>query len=458
MKIVCIGAGPAGLYFAISAKLQDPDRDITVVERDPHGATYGWGVVYWDDMLDLLFINDQVSARAVRRVSTLWKDQEIRLGGDVAHLGGYGFATQRAAFLEALAQRAGRLGVAVHYEHPVEDLTEFADADLIVAADGAGSRARQLHGDHFGTQVETGHNPYIWLGTDKVFDSFVFAFEQTPAGWIWFHAYPSSDTVSTCIVECTEETWRGLRLDQLGEDDGLRVLGKIFQRPLEGRSLMSQSRGEPARWLRFKQVTNTTWCHGNMVLIGDAAHTTHFTIGSGTRLAVIDAVELVRSLQDFPDDLSAALRDFDERARPNLRRIQSMARNSMHWYEHADAYLDGRDAVGAAFAMAGRNSPQPGWRTRRFRLEQLPVARRVESAVGTVRRLRLAGRRGEIPFVPSWHPGPPPAGPRPAGPPAATGSEPQPSPALDGAAEAQDTRHDAQRAEAEPVAAPPIIR
>jgi 2-polyprenyl-6-methoxyphenol hydroxylase-like FAD-dependent oxidoreductase len=371
-------------------------------------------------------------------VSTLWKDQEIHLGGTVAHLGGYGFATQRAAFLEELAQRAARLGVAVHYDHPVEDLTEFADADLIVAADGASSRARQLHGDHFGTRVETGRNPYIWLGTDKVFDSFVFAFEQTPAGWVWFHAYPSSGTVSTCIVECTEETWHALELDSRDEDDGLRVLEKIFERPLEGHSLISQSRGEPARWLRFKQVTNTTWWHENMVLIGDAAHTTHFTIGSGTRLAIIDAVELVRSLQDFPDDLPAALRDFDERARPNLQRIQSAARSSMHWYEHADTYLDGRDAVGAAFAMAGRNSPEPHRRYQRFRLQQLKVVRRLQSAVETVRRLRLAARRGEIPVVPSWHPGPPPAGRRPGGPPAPTGSGTQPSPALDGAAARRD--------------------
>ena len=410
MKIVCIGAGPAGLYFALSAKLRDPDRDIRVIERDPRGATYGWGVVYWDDMLDLLYVNDQESAREIRRVSTLWKDQEIHLTGEVAHLGGYGFAVQRAAFLEALAARAGEVGVSVEYEHPVDDLAEFSDADLIVAADGAGSRTRKLHGDHFGTRTEEGGNPYIWLGTDKVFDSFVFAFEQTPAGWLWFHAYPSSGTVSTCIVECTERTWRALGMDQRTEADGIEFLADIFQRPLQGHSLISQSRGEPAEWLRFKQVTNTTWWHENVVLIGDAAHTTHFTIGSGTRLAVIDSVELVRSLDDFPDDLPAALRDFDERAHPNLKRIQARARGSMDWYEHADDYLSGRSAVDAAFAMASRNSSQRPSRYLRFRSEQLWPVRRARSVRDNAHRLHMAARRGEIAFVPSWHPGPPPAG------------------------------------------------
>jgi 2-polyprenyl-6-methoxyphenol hydroxylase-like FAD-dependent oxidoreductase len=411
MKIVCIGAGPAGLYFAISAKLRDPSRDITILERDPRGATYGWGVVYWDDMLDLLYVNDPVSARAVRGASALWKDQEIHVRGEVAHLGGYGFATQRAAFLEALTTRAIELGVRIEYGHPVDDLAEVADADLVVAADGAGSATRQQHGDAFGTQVETGYNPYIWLGTDKVFDTFVFAFEQTEAGWVWFHAYPSSDTVSTCIVECAEDTWRGLGMDWRDEADGIQLLQKVFEEPLGGHALISQARGEPARWLRFKQVTNKTLCHGNVVLLGDAGHTTHFTIGSGTRLAVIDAVELVRSLDDFPDDVTAALADFGERAHPNLRQIQAKAHGSMKWYEHADEYLNGSGAAEAAFAMATRGAPMRSKEYRRFRAEQLAPVRRAEAFRGELRRYRLAARRGEFPLVPAWHPGPPPGRP-----------------------------------------------
>jgi anthraniloyl-CoA monooxygenase len=410
MKIACVGGGPAGLYFAIAAKLRDADREITVLERDPRGATYGWGVGYWDDMLDLLYLTDPVSARAVRRASTLWKDRQIRIGGAVAHLSRYGFAIQRAAFLELLAERATDLGVRVEYDHPVEDLAELADADLIVAADGAGSSIRQLLGDRFGTQVRTGANPYIWLGTDKVFDSFVFSFEETDAGWIWFYAYPSSDIVSTCVVECSEATWHGLGLDRREEADGLRLLEKIFAGPLEGHSLISRARGDSARWLRFNEITNRTWGHENVVLIGDAAHTTHYTLGSGTRLAVIDAAELVRSLDDFSGDLRAALQDFDDRARPNLGRIQALARRSMDWYEHADEHLNGSSPMEAAFAMVGRCSPRPPRGFPVFRLLQSPVLRRLHTGIATVHRWHLAARRGEILGLPAWHPGHPPAG------------------------------------------------
>jgi anthraniloyl-CoA monooxygenase len=411
MKIVCVGAGPAGLYFAISAKLQDPGREITVLERDARGATYGWGVVYWDDMLDMLYVTDRVSARAVRRASALWKDQKIHVRGEVAHLGGYGYGCQRSAFLEALTRRAVQLGVTVRYEHPVEDLAELDGADLVVASDGAGSRIRQLHGDAFGTRITSGNNPYIWLGTDKVFDSFVFAFEKTPGGWIWFHAYPSSSAVSTCIVECSEETWRSLGMERRDETDRLGLLAEIFQRPLGGRRLISQARGEPARWLRFKQVTNESLYHGNTVLLGDAGHTTHFTIGSGTRLAMIDAVELARSLGEFPEDVAAALADFDDRALPNVHRMQSAARGSMNWYEHADEYLDGRGAVDAAYAMAGRGGSPNTARYRKFRREQVPAVRRARAVVEATNRTLLAARRGQIPLVPAWHPGPPPARP-----------------------------------------------
>ena len=400
MKTVCIGAGPAGLYFAILMKLADPDCDITVLERDPQGATYGWGVCFSDDLFDLLYDHDRQSARAVRRASVVWRRQETHLDGGVSRMGGYGFAILRARLLEALTQRAVQLGVRVQHDHPVEDLAELADADLIVAADGAGSRIRQLSGDGFGTRVDTGHNPYIWLGTDKVFDGLVFAAEPTPGGWIWLHAYPSSGSVSTCVLECSEETWRWLGLDQREESDGLQLLEKLFEQVLEGHSLISQSRGEPARWLRFRDVSNESWTHDNVVLIGDAAHTTHFTVGWGTKLALIDAVELVSSLRYYRDDLPMALRDFDERSRPFLRRIQAAARGSMDWYEHADDYLAGRTAAEAAYAMATRNSSGPRRSFWRFRLAQRPPMCWVRDARQTAHRIRQAAERGEYAFVP----------------------------------------------------------
>ncbi|MGH3780345.1 MAG: FAD-dependent monooxygenase, partial [Pseudonocardiaceae bacterium] len=285
MRIVCIGGGPAGLYFAISAKLRDAGHDISVIERDPRGATYGWGVVYWDDLLDIMFRNDSDSAQAIRAASVLWQQQRVILRSEqTAYLPGYGYSVGRASLLNVLAERATELGVDVQYRHEVAETSEsaLAEADLVVVCDGANSRVRQQHGRRFGARVDVGGNPYVWLGTDKVFDSFTFAFEQTSGGWIWFHAYPSSAGTSTCIVECAHATWQELGFDALSSEDSVRLLEKIFEDALDGNALISQSRGEPARWLRFTQVTNKTWCHGNLVLVGDAAHTTHFTLGSGT--------------------------------------------------------------------------------------------------------------------------------------------------------------------------------
>jgi anthraniloyl-CoA monooxygenase len=394
MKITCVGGGPAGLYFAISAKLRDAGHEITVIERDPPGATYGWGVVYWDNLLDTLYSNDMESAHQVRTASTLWVDQMVRLPGDqTAHLGGYGFSMSRATLLDILARRAEDLGVDVRYQTEIEDIADIADADLVVGTDGANSRVRQLYDDQFGTEVDYGQNPYIWLGTDKVFDGLTFAFEKTSAGWIWFHAYPSGAGISTCIVECPQETWRSLGFDWRDSEDSVRLLEKIFEDALGGHSLISESRGKPARWLHFTQVRNETWRHGNIVLAGDAAHTTHFTIGSGTRLALLDAVMLAQFLYDN-DDLSSALQEYDEQGRAALRPLQAAARTSMAWFERADRYLD-RDAVDFSYALAGRHGFQPPWRYQMHLATQVPAVRTLLRHVESGRRQYLALRRGE---------------------------------------------------------------
>ena len=394
MKIVCVGAGPAGLYFAISAKLRDAGHDITVIERDPAGATYGWGVVYWDDLLDMLFRNDPDSAQAIRAASVVFQEQRVILNSEqTGYLPGYGYSVGRASLLNILAERATELGVDVQYRHEVDDTSALTDADLVVICDGANSRLRQRHGDRFGAQVDVGGNPYIWLGTDKVFDSFTFAFEQTSAGWIWFHAYPSSSGTSTCIVECTQQTWQALGLNSLSSQDSAGLLEKIFEHALDGHALISQSRGEPARWQRFTHLTNKTWCHNNLVLIGDAAHTTHFTLGSGTRLAMIDAVMLAQSLYEHQDPATAA-QDYDRRGRAALRPIQAGARSSMAWFERADRYLD-RDAVAFAYAMSARHGAQPPWRYQMHLATQIPAVRTAMRGVDTARRWYLARRRGE---------------------------------------------------------------
>jgi anthraniloyl-CoA monooxygenase len=394
MKIICVGGGPAGLYFAISAKLRDAGHDITVIERDPPGTTYGWGVVYWDDLLDMLYGNDPESARQLRAASMLWQEQQIRLpGAPTAYLPGYGYSLGRAAMLDILASRAADLGVDIRRPREVEDVTAVGDADLVVVSDGANSRIRAQYADHFGTTIDVGGNPYIWLATDKVFDTFVFAFEQTPGGWIWFHAYPSSPELSTCIVECTPETWQALGFGELSSEDSVRLLEKIFATALDGRSLISRARGEPARWLRFAEVSNQSWRHNNIALVGDAAHTTHFTLGSGTRLAMIDATMLAHSLYKHAE-LPVALREYDEQGRNALRPVQAAARTSMAWFQRADRYLD-RGGVDFAYSMAGRNSAQPPWRYQMHLATQRPVVRRTQRAVYTGLRRYLARRRGE---------------------------------------------------------------
>lgn len=399
MKIRCVGAGPAGLYFAISAKLRDPGRDITVVDRDPMGATYGWGVGYWDELLDILYANDTKSASELRAASIVWPDQQVCVGdAQPAHLVGYGFSLNRAVLLDILARRAAELGVELRHEQEVDDLDDLADADLVVAADGANSRVRRLCGDAFGTELDSGRNRYIWLGTDKVFTSFTFAFEQTFAGWVWLYAYPSSAEVSTCVVECAPETWEALAFETRNSEDTMRLLEKIFVQQLDGHSLISESRGRPAQWLEFTQVSNRRWHHENVVLVGDAAHTTHFTLGSGTSLAIMDAVALADAL-DEREDLAAALQKYDERRRAELRPARAAGRTGMAWFERVENYLD-RGAVEFAFALRRRGSPQPRWCYQLHLVTQVPALRRMSRAFDTGRRWYLARRRGEAMLLP----------------------------------------------------------
>jgi anthraniloyl-CoA monooxygenase len=199
-------------------KVRQPGHEITVIERNPAGVTHGWGVGYWDDVLDTLYHNDPVSAREIQRSTGVWDGVEVHVGNDQkAYLGGYGLSMGRQRLLDILAQRAIDLGVDVRFRQEFTDLSELADADLIVASDGLNSRTRQNFASNFNTNITVGHNKYLWLGAYKMFDAFTYAFERTPAGWIWLHAYYLDADRSTCIVECPPETWEGLGFDTLGE-------------------------------------------------------------------------------------------------------------------------------------------------------------------------------------------------------------------------------------------------
>jgi anthraniloyl-CoA monooxygenase len=339
-KITCIGGGPAGLYFAILAKRLDSDHAVTVMERGPEGFTYGWGVVFWDGLLEDLESTDPDTARRVRDQAFRWSELVVQVdGASPTREPGHGYSMRRRALLTILGERARSLGVELCFGQEVADASELADSDLIVASDGVSSRLRQRNAEHFGTTVARGRNKYIWLGTSKVFESFTFPFVQTHAGLIWAHAYGFDSENSTFIVETSPETWRGLGFDGLSPDQTMRLLEGIFQASLDGHPLRPQvGTLDTAPWLEFQTVTNRRWRHGNLALMGDAAHTTHFTIGSGTRLALEDAIGLAGQLRKH-GDISSALEAYGRQRSGELIEAQRTARNSAHWFENVPRYL-----------------------------------------------------------------------------------------------------------------------
>ncbi|OII70344.1 MULTISPECIES: FAD-dependent monooxygenase [unclassified Streptomyces] len=361
MKIACVGGGPAGLYFSVLMKLQDPSHDVTVIERDPAGSTYGWGVTYWGGLLERLRSGDPESARAVEAASVRWSDGVALVRGHrTVHRGDEGFGIGRHRLLALLAERARTLGVRLVHGQEVADADSplLRGADLVVAADGVGSRLRQSLAPRFGPQVRTGRNRYAWLGTTKVLDAFSFAFTETEHGWIWAYGYGFSGDRSTCVVECGPETWRGLGLDRLGADAALALLEGHFAELLDGHPLIAGDEGGDAvRWRAFRTLTNRTWHHGNLVLLGDAAHTTHYSTGAGTTLALEDALALAGALGGRGrGGLQAALAGYGERRRAELLPAQSAAHYSARWYEDLPRYMD--LAPERMFALLGqRHSP-----------------------------------------------------------------------------------------------------
>ncbi|MFD4755624.1 FAD-dependent monooxygenase [Streptomyces sp. NPDC058426] len=340
MKIVCAGGGPGGLYFSILMKLQDPAHEITVHERNPAGSTYGWGVTYWEELLDRLRAHDEPSAHALHAASLPWKNGRARIREQVTeHHGDQGYGIGRHRLLALLAARARDLGVDVRHGSAIDPAAPPA-ADLLVAADGVGSTLRRHHAHHFGPRLTEGRNVYVWLGTPKVFTSFSFAFVDTPHGWIWCYAYGYGPEGSTCVIECAPATWRGLGLDTAKEDVQLRTLEGLFAGLLDGAPLLGQDATHPAPdWRPFRTLTTRRWHHDNLVLLGDAAHTTHYSIGAGTTLALEDAMALADALGEG-GPREAAFAAYERRRRRELLAVQSAARHSAQWYENLPRYID----------------------------------------------------------------------------------------------------------------------
>lgn len=341
MRIACVGGGPAGLFFSILASRLDEGHQVTVYERSPAGVTYGWGVVFWNDLLTQLDARDLPTAQAVRAQAYRWEDQLVDVSGRAqVRIPGHGHSMARQTLLELLAERATDLGVDIRYEHEVRDPSELGDVDLVIACDGVNSALRARGRDSFGTTVVQGRNRYMWLGTTREFTSFTFPVTRTEAGWIWAHAYGFNGDTSTFVVETTPETWQGLGFDRMAVDATMRRLQEIFADPLDGHPLQPQAgTRDIAPWLQFRGVTNKRWHCGPVVLMGDAAHTTHFTIGSGTRLALEDAMALADALSDC-HDLDRALERYGRRRRAALRTTLRSAANSAHWFEQLPRYVE----------------------------------------------------------------------------------------------------------------------
>ena len=353
-SIAIAGAGPGGLYLAISLKLRDPALDVVVHERNRPDDTFGWGVVFSDQTLANLKANDPETAAIIEAAFVHWDDIDVHIHGRTIRSGGHGFAgIGRQRLLTILQDRARSLGVELRFEDEVADIRALP-ADVIVAADGLNSRVRNQTPEVFGVDLDVRTNKYIWLGTKQSFDAFTFAFVETPHGWIWAHAYQFEPGASTFIVECSEATWRGLGFDAMDHDQTCRAAEGLFADWLGGHPLMSNARHlRGSAWLNFPRVACSNWRDGKVVLLGDAAHTAHFSIGSGTKLAFEDAIRLAETLTEA-DDLDAGLAAYEAERRVEVLKLQSAARNSTEWFETIDRYV-GLDPLQFTYSLLTRS-------------------------------------------------------------------------------------------------------
>ena len=339
MRIVCVGGGPAGLYFSILMKLADPRHEVKVLERNRPDDTFGFGVVFSDATLDNLREADPETHRDILASFRHWDEIDIHYRGEVIVSGGHGMCgIHRRRLLNILQKRAAGLGVAIEYQTDVADDSRFAGADLVVAADGINSGIRTRHAEHFRPDLETGQCRYMWFGADRSYDAFVKAFERTEHGWFEAHVYPHEDTMSTFIVECHEKTYLAHGLDRMSLEESLAFSERVFARLLDGARMIGNARHpRGSQWLNFVRVLNARWAHGNIVLMGDAAHTAHFSIGSGTKLAMEDAIALEHAFRRHAS-VPEALAAYESERRTEVLRLQSAARNSMQWSENVERY------------------------------------------------------------------------------------------------------------------------
>ena len=351
MKIVVVGGGAAGLYFAILMKKADPAHDITVLERNRSDDTFGFGVVFSDATLDNFRDADPETHAAITRAFAHWDDIDIHYQGQVLTSTGHGFSgLSRQMLLDILQRRAAELGVALRFSTEVAEPSAWAGADLVVAADGVNSGLRLRYAAQFQPAIDWRRNRFVWLGTTFPFPAFTFIFKESEHGLWRVHAYRYDARHSTFILEAAEATWRRAGLDEASEDETVEFAATLFARELDGHPILRNR----SLWRSFPTVRNARWHHGNVVLVGDAAHTAHFSIGSGTKLAMEDAIALARALGEHRE-VSRALAAYEAERRPQVEATQRAAQTSLEWFEHAERYHGRLEPAQFAFSLLTRS-------------------------------------------------------------------------------------------------------
>jgi anthraniloyl-CoA monooxygenase len=369
MKIVCIGGGPAGLYFALLMKKGNPAHDITVVERNKPYDTFGWGVVFSDATLANMRQWDAETAAEIEQAFNHWDDIELEFKGRYIRSGGHGFVgIGRKKLLNILQERCEALGVVLKFEQDVDSDADFPDADLVIASDGINSRIRTKYAEVFKPDVVTRPNRFIWLGTTRLYDAFNFTFVKTEHGWFQAHVYKFDDKTTTFIIETPEHVWKAHGLDQYSVDESIDFCEKLFGAHLQGKKLLSNARHlRGSAWLNFQRVKCEQWSLFNgkshVVLMGDAVHTAHFAIGSGTKLAIEDAIELTRQFRRFgddtktrPDHIPQVLAEYQALRSIDVLRLQNAAWNAMEWFESVgERYADSLPPEQFMYSMLTRS-------------------------------------------------------------------------------------------------------
>ena len=352
VKIVSVGGGPAGLYLGILAKKRDPRHDIVIYERNRADDTFGWGVVFSEETLGNLRDADAESYEAIEREFVRWKDITIHDRGVVTRSTGHDFCgLSRKRLLQILQARAVELGVDVRFSTEVPDFRDVArGADLVLGADGLNSTVRAAYADVFRPNLDLRRARYIWLGASRRLPEFTFLFRENGHGLFQVHAYPFDENTSTFIVETDEQTWRNAGLDTAEEAQSIAYCEALFARELDGARLQ----GNRSRWLQFTTVRNERWSHENVVLLGDAAHTAHFSIGSGTKLAMEDSIALAQAIS-VESDVPRALASYEAERRPVVERIQRAAQESLEWFENVRRYHQAFEPAQFAFSLLTRS-------------------------------------------------------------------------------------------------------